>query len=66
MIKFLYKLVGIFFSAFIVFLIFINFNLFSFKDSFIIRLYYSVKVNLIYFIYYFLYLAVYFRYIYHK
>lgn len=66
MIKSLYKIIGLIFTAFILFLFFINFNLFSYKENIFIRVIYSIKVNLIYYLYYLIYMFIYIRYIHHK
>lgn len=63
MIKFFYKIVGIIFTIFIFFIFSINFNFLRFKESLILRIYYSIKVNLIYFIFYFIYIFIYYKYL---
>lgn len=64
MLKTLYKIVGLIFTAFIIFIFMVNYNFMSFKDGILVKTYYSIKINLIYYIFYFIYVFVYFKYIY--
>ena len=66
MIKLLYKLIGFIFTIFIVFIFLINFNFLSYKESFFLRIYYAIKINFIYFLFYFLYVLAYFKFLYKK
>jgi len=66
MLKIIYKLTTIIFTSFIIFVFMINFNFISFKVNIFLRIYYSIKINLIYFIFYFIYLYFYIRYFYFK
>ena len=64
MIKLLYKFIGLIFTAFIFFIFTINYNFMSFKDSILVRIYYSIKINIIYYIFYLVYIYFYIKYIY--
>ena len=64
MIKLLYKFIGLIFTAFIIFIFTINYNFMSFKDSILVRIYYSIKINIIYYIFYLVYIYFYIKYIY--
>lgn len=66
MLKLLYKFIGLIFTSFIIFLFIINFNFLSFKESIFLKIYYSIKINFIYYLFYIIYLIFYFKYIYHK
>lgn len=62
MLKFLYKLITLIFTSFIIFVFMVNFNFISFKVNIILRVYYAIKINLIYFLFYAIYIYFYFRY----
>jgi hypothetical protein len=66
MIKFFYKIIGLFLTAFIIFLFIVNYNFLSFKEGIFIKIYYSIKINLIYFIFYALYILIYFKTLHNK
>ena len=66
MIKFFYKIIGLYLTAFIIFLFIVNYNLLSFKEGIFIKIYYSIKINLIYFIFYALYIFIYFKTLHNK
>lgn len=63
MIKILYKLILFIYSVFIIFIFSINFNFLRFKENLLLRVYYSIKINFIYFAFYLIYLLVYYKYI---
>lgn len=56
MIRILYKFVGFIFLSFLIFIFIINYNYLSFKESFFIKVYYAIKINLIYYIFYIIYI----------
>lgn len=62
MLKFLYKIVGLLYTSFIIFIFFVNYNFLSYKEGFILRAYYSVKINFIYYLFYILYVFIYIKY----
>lgn len=66
MIKLLYKCVGVIFTSFIIFIFYINFNFLSYKESIIIRIFYSIKINLIYYLFYLIYVIIYLKYLHKK
>lgn len=66
MIKFFYKIIGLYLTAFIIFLFIVNYNFLSFKEGIFIKIYYSIKINLIYFIFYALYIFIYFKTLHNK
>ena len=66
MLKLLYKLIGFIFTSFIIFIFIINFNFLSFKEGFILKVYYAIKINLIYYLFYIVYIFIYFKYLSHK
>lgn len=63
MVRFFYKLVGFIFTIFIIFVFFVNYNLLRFSESFFLRVYYSIKINFIYFLVYFIYMVIYYSFI---
>ena len=63
MIKILYKLIGFIFTIFIIFIFLINFNFLTFKENIFARIYYAIKINLIYFLFYIIYIIVYLKFI---
>lgn len=62
MIKFFYKLITLMFTAFIIFVFMINFNFISFKVNILLRIYYAIKINLIYFLFYTIYICFFIKY----
>lgn len=66
MLKIIYKFVGLIYTAFILFLFFINYNFLSFKEGIFIKIFYSIKINLIYFLFYLIYIFIYIKYIHRK
>lgn len=65
MIKFFYKFVGLIFTSFIIFLFIVNYNFMSFKVGIFVKIYYAIKINLIYYVFYLIYIGIYFKYL-HK
>lgn len=61
MLKILYKLIGIIFFSFLVFIFIINFNFLSFKENLFLRIYYSVKINIIYYLFFVIYIFLYYK-----
>lgn len=65
MIKLFYKLIAFIFTIFIIFIFMINYNFLSFKTSIVLRIYYSIKINFIYFLFYSIYIVIYLKFV-HK
>lgn len=61
MLKILYKFVGLIYTAFIIFLFFINYNFLSYKDNLFLKIFYSIKINVIYYLFYIVYVVIYFK-----
>ena len=61
MLKLVYKIVGLFFLSFIIFIFIVNYSFLSYKESIFIKIYYAIKINIIYYIFYIIYLYFYFR-----
>jgi len=61
MLKILYKFVGLIYTAFIIFLFFINYNFLSYKDNLFLKIFYSIKINIIYYLFYIVYVVIYFK-----
>ena len=66
MLKIIYKTIGLIYTAFLLFIFFINFNLLSFKEKFYLRVFYSIRINFIYYLFYLIYIFIYIKYIYKK
>ena len=66
MLKVLYKFIGFIFTSFIIFIFMINYNFLSFKENMFLRIYFSIKINIIYYLFYILYIVIYIKYISHK
>jgi hypothetical protein len=64
MIKFFYRFIGLIFTVFIIFIFSVNYNLLRFSESFFLRIYYSIKINLIYYLIYIIYMIIYYKFIY--
>ena len=66
MLKIIYKFVGLMYTAFIIFLFFINYNFLSYKEGIFIKIFYSIKINFIYYLFYLIYIFIYIKYISNK
>ena len=66
MLKIIYKFVGLMYTAFIIFLFFINYNFLSYKEGIFIKVFYSIKINFIYYLFYLIYILIYIKYISNK
>lgn len=62
MLKTLYKIVGLIFTAFIIFIFMVNYNFMNFKEGIFTKIYFSIKINFIYYLFYLIYIFVYFKY----
>ena len=66
MLKIIYKFVGLMYTAFIIFLFFINYNFLSYKEGIFIKIFYSIKINFIYYLFYLIYIFIYIKYVSNK
>lgn len=66
MLKTIYKFVGLMYTSFILFLFFINYNFLSFKEGIFIKVFYSIKINFIYYLFYLIYILIYLKYMHRK
>ena len=66
MIRFFYKFIGLIYTSFIIFLFLVNYNMIGYNVNIVKRVYFSIKINLIYYIFYFIYVVLYFKYLHKK
>jgi len=62
MIKLIYKTIGFIYTSFLLFIFTINYYFLSFKENAFLRIYYSIKINLIYYLFYIVYISFYLKY----
>ena len=63
MLRILYKLVLLLYTSFIIFIFFMNYGFLSFSNNIFLRIYYAIKINLIYFVFYIIFFFIYLFYV---